>query len=345
MFTDKVRLKVSAGKGGSGVVSWRKEKYIPKGGPYGGNGGRGGSVFVQTDESHYCLGHLRHVTKIVADNGGSGGSANCTGKTGSDVIIYVPCGTFLRDCDSGEILFDFTNKGQSFCLCVGGKGGLGNSFFKNSIRRAPAFATDGKEGESREIELELKLIADVGLVGLPNAGKSSLHSFLTHSDAKIAAYPFTTLVPNIGIVQEGGFVLADIPGIIEGAHRGKGLGLNFLRHIERTRLLLFVLDAAKDYEEVSKDFQCLMEELLAYRADMLTKPICVVLNKMDQEEAEVVKDKFLENYPFNAESLFPISAKTGQGVEALVNFLNRKLIKYITPENSAIVAPTGQSSL
>lgn len=344
MFTDKVRFKVFAGKGGSGIVSWRKEKYIPKGGPFGGNGGKGGSVFVQTHESYYCLSHLRHVTKISAENGGCGGSNNCTGRNGSDVTIRVPCGTLLKDSNSGEILFDFTEKGQSFSLCLGGKGGKGNSFFKSSIRRAPAFATEGKEGEFREIELELKLIADVGLVGLPNAGKSSLHAFLTHADVKIDSYPFTTLVPNIGFVQEQ-FVLADIPGIITGAHRGKGLGLHFLRHIERTHLLLFILDASKGFEEVMKDFQCLMEELIAYRADMLTKPICVVLNKMDQPDTEIVSEKFLQSYPFDKESLFSISAKTGQGVEPLVSFLNRRLSKYMSPENSAIVAPTGQSSL
>lgn len=344
MFTDRVQFKVFAGKGGPGVVSWRKEKYIPKGGPFGGNGGKGGSVFVQTAESYYCLGHLRHVTKIAALNGSAGGTNNCRGKDGDDVIISVPCGTLLKDADSGEVLFDFTEKGQSFCLCLGGKGGKGNSFFKNSVRRAPAFATDGKEGESREIELELKLIADVGLVGMPNAGKSSLHVLLTHSEAKIAPYPFTTLVPNIGHVAEN-FVLADIPGIIAGAHMGKGLGLNFLRHIERTRILLFILDAAKEYEEVISDFQCLMEELVAYRADILSKPISVVLNKMDQPEAEAVKEKFLENYPFDPESLFAVSAKTGQGVAPLVNFLNLKLSKYTIPENSAMVAPTGQLSL
>nr|MCH9703351.1 GTPase ObgE [Chlamydiota bacterium] len=245
MFTDRIRLKLIAGRGGNGVVAWRREKYLPKGGPYGGNGGPGGSITIEACEQTASLDAFRYQRIIKGENGGSGGSNNRQGKRGKERVIKVPPGTLIKDADSGAVLFDFTKAGERFMICEGGKGGLGNTFFRRSTNRAPNFCTPGKEGQERAVELELKSIADVGLVGFPNAGKSTLIGQLTRSKAKIGAYPFTTLKPNLGVLEydyDKRITFADIPGIIEGAHENRGLGLEFLRHIERTRLLLFVID-------------------------------------------------------------------------------------------------------
>ena len=247
MFIDRVTIELAAGKGGNGVVAWRREKYIPKGGPCGGNGGKGGSIILQADTQVFSLDWFRNRRILKAENGQAGGSNNRQGKNGKDLVLKVPCGTLVKDMTTGEILHDFTADKEEFVLCRGGKGGKGNDCFKSPTNQAPNYCTEGTEGGQVKVELELKLIADVGLVGFPNAGKSTLISALADVKVKIAPYPFTTLQPNLGFIQCEDYsriYIADIPGIIEGAHQNRGLGFEFLRHIERTRLLLFVLDAS-----------------------------------------------------------------------------------------------------
>jgi GTPase len=247
MFVDRIEIDVAAGDGGNGVIAWRREKSIPKGGPAGGDGGKGGSVLLYVDPNCCGLEWFRHVRRIAAESGGKGGSANKKGADGEDTLLKIPPGTIARDMGTGEVLYDGVESHEQFVLCRGGKGGRGNVHFKSPTNRAPQIATLGEEGEKRIVEFELKLIADVGLVGFPNAGKSTLLSKLACRDVEIGAYPFTTLVPNIGYItygEEKRIYLSDIPGIIEGAHQNRGLGLEFLRHIERTKVLLFVLDAA-----------------------------------------------------------------------------------------------------
>ena len=326
MFTDRVILQVFAGNGGPGIVAWRREKYQPDGGPYGGNGGRGGAIYIEVDESLYGLDHYRHQKLYRAQNGSPGGSNDCTGKDGEDLILKVPPGTVLKDVSSREVLYDFTKHKEVFCVCKGGAGGKGNSYFKNSINRAPTHATPGKDGEEAVIELELKFIADVGLVGFPNAGKSTLLSSITTAKAKIGNYPFTTLTPNLGSLEQ--LVIADIPGIIKDAHKNRGLGFAFLRHIERTSALLFILDASGfEGRDPGEDLQVLMHELMEYDAKLLSKPFFIALNKVDHPGAEEIVSNFRKKYAYAPEQLFEISALTGQGVTALMERLKRKLIK------------------
>ncbi len=331
MFTDCVKIKVSAGKGGNGVIAWRREKYIPKGGPCGGNGGKGGSIIIEADVQVPSLDWYRNRRILSADNGASGSSNHRQGKTGQDLILKVPCGTLVKDSNTKEILFDFTEDKQSLVLCRGGKGGLGNDFFKTATNRAPNYCTPGKPGEAAEIELELKLIADVGLVGYPNAGKSTLISTLADIRVKTAAYPFTTLKPNLGFIElEGGsrIFIADIPGIIEGAHRNKGLGFEFLKHIERTKLLLFVLDASGiDGRDPLSDLHVLRDELTKYNPELANRPYLIVLNKCDTDESKEHLSHFYEKYESNREILHEISAIAYTGTEELVrqirSLLNR----------------------
>lgn len=331
MFTDRVVLQIFAGDGGAGVVAWCREKYRPDGGPYGGNGGKGGSIYIEVDESLYGLDHYRHQKIYRAPNGNPGASNDCTGRDGEPLILKVPPGTLLKNSITHEVLYDFTKHKESFCVCKGGAGGKGNSYFKTSVNRSPAYATPGKEGENATIELELKLIADIGLVGFPNAGKSTLLSLVTTAKAKIGNYPFTTLTPNLGNVvndELDKIVIADIPGIIKDAHKNRGLGFAFLRHIERTSALLFILDASGfEGRDPGEDLQVLMNELIAYEGSLLKKPFFIVLNKVDHPGADEIVANFKKNYAYNPEHLFEISALTGQGVTALVDFLKRKLIK------------------
>ncbi len=322
MFTDRVTLSLAAGKGGNGVVSWRREKYIPKGGPAGGDGGNGGSIILQAETDVVSLEDFRNRRIIKAQNGAPGGSNNCKGKNGEDLILKIPLGTLVKDAATQQILFDFTEKGQSWKICAGGKGGKGNTRFKSPTNQAPNIATDGTPGGSAEIELELKLIADVGFVGMPNAGKSTLISHLSNVRVKIAPYPFTTLRPNLGLVlfsDTSRLLIADIPGIIRNAHQDKGLGLSFLRHIERSSTLLFVIELSpwEETRDPFEEFLMLRKELEAYNPSMLEKPFLTVLNKIDIPGAKPLADAFRSKYPFASDTLFEISANTGEGCEHL----------------------------
>lgn len=329
MFVDRVLIQVSAGKGGNGVVAWRREKYIPKGGPAGGNGGNGGSIILEADAQIPSLDWFRHRRLINAENGGSGGGNCRQGRNGKELILKVPCGTLVKNTVTGEVLHDFTLDGEKWVLCRGGRGGRGNDSFKTPTNRAPNQFTEGKPGESFSIELELKLIADVGLVGFPNAGKSTFISTLAGLRVKIAAYPFTTLQPNLGFIELENYqriYIADIPGIIEGASQNRGLGLEFLRHIERTKLLIYILDASGiDGRTPSHDFRVLREEIYAYNPELLERPYLVALNKIDTEEAQSHIEQFRRDYSFPPDILFEISAAYGEGLEPLL----RQMIKLI----------------
>ncbi|HCL57024.1 MAG TPA: GTPase ObgE [Spirochaetia bacterium] len=297
-FIDEKRLKVIGGKGGDGCVSFRREKFIPFGGPDGGHGGDGGNVILVTKDNLHALSTLRGKVKFTAGNGEPGKGSNCTGAKGGDIIIEVPVGTQVKDEDTGFILTDLTVKGQEFIAARGGKGGAGNLVFKNSVNQAPRTAIPGEEGQERNLVLELKLIADVGLVGYPNAGKSTLISKISNAHPEVAAYPFTTLTPSLGVVnlsQWDFFVMADIPGIIVGAHEGKGLGFKFLRHIERTQVLLYLIDCfEEDWNEV---FKALKKELKLFNPLLAQKTFVVGINKIDSylsEDFEERKKAFLK---------------------------------------------------
>lgn len=329
MFVDRAFIQFSAGKGGNGVVAWRREKYIPKGGPAGGNGGKGGSIIFEADAEIPSLDWFRHRRLLKAENGGAGGGNCRQGRNGTDLILKVPCGTLVKNGNTGEILHDFTQNKERWTLCKGGRGGRGNDSFKTPTNRAPNQYTEGSEGESCYIELELKLIADVGLVGFPNAGKSTLISSLAGLRVKVAAYPFTTLQPNLGFIELENYqriYIADIPGIIEGASHNRGLGLEFLRHIERTKLLIYILDASGiDGRTASHDFRILREELEAYNPELLDRPYLVALNKVDTEESKEHIEQFSKDYKFPPHTLFKISAAYGDGLEALLREIAKRL--------------------
>jgi GTP-binding protein len=318
MFTDRVTLSLRAGKGGNGVIAWRREKFIPKGGPAGGDGGNGGSITLEADPEILSLEDLRNRRIIKAQNGRPGGASNCNGKNGEDLLIKVPLGTLVKNAATQEILCDFTTPKQKWTICSGGKGGKGNTHFKTSTNQAPNICTEGTLGQSAEVELELKLIADVGFVGMPNAGKSTLISHLAQVSVKIAPYPFTTLRPNLGLMIFDDFsrlLIADIPGIIEEAHLNRGLGLSFLRHIERSSTLVFLIELSPWQEERDpfEEFLMLRKELEAYNPQLLEKPFLVGLNKIDLEGTSALADSFRKRYPFSQETLFEISAQEGRG--------------------------------
>lgn len=332
MFIDRIRVRCRAGKGGNGIVAWRREKYIPKGGPAGGNGGKGGSIFITGDHNVYSLDWFSYKTVITAQNGTSGQSACKTGKCGEDLILKLPCGTIVKDVNTGEVLFDIQSHGQKHLLCQGGRGGKGNYVFRSSTNRAPNIATPGTAGDEKEIEFELKLIADVGLIGLPNAGKSTLINMLTDIKVKIAPYPFTTLHPNLGYIyskENEKILIADIPGIIEGAHVNRGLGYEFLRHIERTKMLIYVLDAATfNPHGPMGDFTILQNELRNYNPDLLDKPSLIVLNKSDVAEAQAaIAPTVAALHPKTA---FITSALTGAGCPALLQGIQGALSGALT---------------
>ncbi len=322
MFIDYAQIEVSSGKGGDGAVTFRREKYVPKGGPSGGNGGRGGSVIFEAQSNLSTLLDFKYKRKFFAGNGQPGGNSLKDGKNGKDVVIIVPAGTIIKDAETDEVLLDLSEDGNREVLFKGGTGGKGNSNFVTPARRTPRFATNGKPGIYAKLILELKLIADVGLVGFPNAGKSTLISKISAAKPKIADYPFTTLEPNLGIVRYKdfqSFTVADIPGIIEGAHQGKGLGLKFLRHIERTKILLFLIDITS--EDYQKDFDTLYNELKKYSKKLVEKQIIVSLSKSDllpeREIAKLQKTKFKK---IKTPTLV-FSSITGQGVNQLIDIL------------------------
>ncbi len=324
---DTARIQVKAGNGGNGCISFRREKYVPRGGPDGGDGGNGGNIILVATLGMSTLIDLRHNPRQVAENGGHGSGKQRDGADGNHRIIKVPVGTIVRDYDADDTLADLTEPDQKVVVARGGIGGKGNSRFKSSTFQAPRVAEKGEPGEEREISLEVKLIADIGLVGYPNAGKSTLLARTSAATPKIASYPFTTLIPNLGVVridQEQNFVLADIPGLIEGAHKGAGLGHQFLRHIERTKMLIHVIDlSATDGRDPVKDYEQLNLELGHYNSLLTDLPQIIALNKIDMPEAETNLTRVQEY--FGKRKVFPISAITGEGVNALMHQAYRSL--------------------
>lgn len=344
-FIDEAKIEVVAGKGGNGAVSFRREKFVPRGGPDGGDGGKGGSVFAVADENLNTLVEYRFVKRYQAKNGEKGHGSDRYGAGADDIELHMPVGTLIRDIDTDEIVADLTHHGQRVCLARGGKGGLGNIHFKSSINRAPKQATPGEDGEMRRLQLELKVLADVGLLGMPNAGKSTLIRSVSAARPKVADYPFTTLHPNLGVVrmdENNSFVMADIPGLIEGAAEGAGLGHRFLKHLSRTGLLLHVVDLAPfDDINPAEEALAIIEELRKYDEDLYDKPRWLVLNKLDmldEEEAERRTQAFLEHiswhhpapddrfeFDMHTPRLFKISALTHQGTQELVQQINQYL--------------------
>ncbi len=321
MFVDQARIFVKGGDGGNGAVAFRREKYVPQGGPSGGDGGRGANVVFQADEGLRTLMDFRYRRHYKGQRGEHGKGKNMHGASAPDLIIKVPVGTVIKDAETGAVLADLVENGQTFIGAKGGRGGRGNARFATSTHRAPAFAEKGEPGDERWLILELKLLADVGLVGFPNAGKSTLISRVSAARPKIADYPFTTLVPNLGVVEVApgeSFVMADIPGLISGAHRGAGLGHEFLRHIERTRVLVFILDCSGlEGRDPVADYETLLEELRLYRSDLLERPRIIAANKVDVPGAMEVVSSLQERV--KDIPVFPISALTGEGVDQLVN--------------------------
>ena len=323
MFIDRARVIVKAGNGGNGMSSFRKEKFVPRGGPSGGDGGRGGNVIFVADENINTLIDFRYKRKFVGANGVSGQSSDMHGARGEDLRVRVPVGTFIKDEDTDQILADLKENGQEATIALGGRGGRGNARFSNSINRAPTFAEKGEPGEELHLVMELKLLADVGLIGYPSVGKSSLLARVSAAKPDIAAYPFTTLSPILGVVSLGderSFVLADMPGLIEGAHSGKGLGHEFLRHIERTRVLIHVIDlAAVDGRNPVEDYQSINEELALYNEKLAKRPQIVAGNKMDLPEAQEHLAELKTLLAKDNREFFPISAATGEGLPELLN--------------------------
>jgi len=338
-FVDEARIHVKAGDGGNGCVSFRRERFIPRGGPDGGDGGKGGDVILQGDAQLSTLLDFTYPKQFRAQRGFHGKGKDQTGRNGEDLILRFPVGTLVREDQTGEVLQDLLFEGQPFVAARGGRGGRGNARFATSTLRAPRRAEKGKRGEERWLRLELKLLADVGLIGFPNVGKSTLLSKISSARPKIADYPFTTLAPNLGVVvrEEGRpFVVADIPGLIEGASQGTGLGLTFLRHVERTRLFIHLLEFSADpSRHPIKDFHALNQELKAYHPVLLKKIQIVALNKIDlpsvRERAGDLEKKFEEmGYPF-----YRISGKTGEGIEEMVEAVSRALQSIVDQANES----------
>lgn len=325
-FIDRAEVQVAAGDGGDGMVAFRREKYVPAGGPSGGNGGHGGSVYFRAVESLQTLLDFKYRRRFKADDGKKGGNKNCTGASGDDLIIDVPCGTIIYDLETEEILADLTEPYQQYCVATGGKGGLGNQCFLTNSNRAPEQAMPGRPGESRSIYLELKLLAEVGIIGLPNAGKSTLISSLSAARPKVADYPFTTLVPNLGVVRKptgDGTLFADIPGLIEGAAAGAGLGHEFLRHIERTKLLVHLVDATG--ADPIAAYHTIRQELAAYDVDLATKPEVLALNKSDaltEEEYLALQQQLAQAAD---REVLVISAATRYQLDLLLNNIWQQL--------------------
>jgi GTPase len=320
-FTDTTYIRVKAGNGGKGSVSFHREKFIAWGGPDGGDGGKGGSVYVQAEVELHNLSHLFKDRQYKAENGHPGMSNNRHGKDGADCIVKVPAGTQVIDHETGEVLADLLSEGERYLVAPGGIGGKGNAFFKSSTFQTPRFSQPGMQGDEKRITLNLKLIADIGLVGLPNAGKSTLLAAITNAKPKIADYPFTTLVPNLGVIQsDSGAIckIADIPGIIEGAHRGHGLGLSFLQHIERVKAILFILDITGD--DLNYTLDLLKSEINTYNSELTEKPYYILLNKIDLVDNDFVEER---KKSLMDKHVLPLSAATGQHINELLAIIDR----------------------
>lgn len=326
-FIDEATISVQSGNGGRGCVSFRRERFIPRGGPNGGDGGKGGDVFLKTTSHKRTLYHLQFKKHYKADNGAHGQGSRKTGAQGADLTLEVPAGTLVGNAATGETLHDLVEPGQVVMIARGGRGGQGNARFKSSTHRSPRFAQPGEPGEVLSLRLELKLLADVGIIGLPNAGKSTLVSMLSAARPKIANYPFTTLIPNLGVVSGHGdepFVVADIPGLIEGAHQGAGLGIQFLRHVERTRVLVHLIDASTlDPEDPLEPYRIVNRELALYSRTLAHKPQLVVLSKLDIDGAGELADRF--DSTLTQKSVSRISAATHQGLEELKSAMLKEL--------------------
>lgn len=330
MFVDKAHIYMKAGDGGNGIVSFRREKYVPDGGPNGGDGGRGGNIIARVDSGMRTLMDFRYKKKYLAENGEHGGQKNMFGKDGQQLIISVPPGTIIRDEKTGMVIADLVEAGDETIICKGGRGGRGNTHFKNSVRQAPNFAEQGKKGQERKIILELKMIADVGLLGFPNVGKSTLLSNTTKAKPKIANYHFTTLKPNLGVVEviKGkSFVMADIPGLIEGASTGIGLGHDFLRHVERTKVLIHVVDVSGiEGRDPIEDFDTINTEVYNFNPKLKDRLQVVAANKTDLIFGEnEAFDRFVEEMENRGYKVFKISAATGEGVEPLMEYVTEAL--------------------
>ena len=298
-FVDHAKISVKAGKGGNGCIAFLREKFRPKGGPCGGDGGHGGSVILQTDENLSTLHDLKYNKKYIASNGENGKGKNMHGKNGADIVISVPIGTIIKNYKNNTVIVDLNKNNQNFIIAKGGNGGFGNARFKTKSNTAPRMANNGQEGELLDLELELKVLADVGLVGFPNAGKSTLIRAISNAKPKVADYPFTTLVPNLGIVNHSeykSFVVADIPGLIEGASKGKGLGIQFLKHIERTKVLAFIIDINSD--SIKDEFELLCSELENYNLELLKKPKILFLSKCEMKEEKQFKKQDIPKVAF-----------------------------------------------
>lgn len=331
-FIDEVEVFLKAGDGGNGAVTFRREKHVPRGGPDGGDGGNGGSIVLETDANLSTLLDFRPGKHYKADRGGDGASKNQSGKNGADLVLKVPAGTQVRDAETGEMLADLVRLGMREALLRGGRGGRGNAHFVSSVRQAPKFAENGEPGEERRVRLELKLLADVGLLGYPNVGKSTLLSRVSAAKPKIADYPFTTLVPNLGVVRIGenrNFVMADVPGLIENAHQGAGLGIQFLKHLERTRLLVHLLDVSPTTgRDPLADYDTINRELALFNPDLAALPQVIVLSKVDtvadRESLQPLARHFERQGP---DPVFLVSAVTGEGIEPLLYHLTGLLDK------------------
>ena len=336
MFVDYAKIIIKSGDGGDGAISFRREKYVAAGGPDGGDGGKGGDIYFKVDKDMNTLVDFKYKKKFKAENGQNGSGSRCYGKSGEDLYISVPIGTVIKDANTLNVIADLSNMGQEELVLKGGKGGKGNSHFATSTRQAPRFAIDGEKGEEKELILELKLLADVGLIGFPNVGKSTFLSMVTAATPKIADYHFTTLEPNLGVVKTktgNSFVIADIPGIIEGASEGTGLGIQFLRHIERTRLLLHVIDVSgSEGRNPLKDFYTINEELKKYSEKLSTRKQIIVANKSDiMSDEELYKELEKEAKKQNIE-IYKISAATKQGINELLERVEQ-VLKELPKEN------------
>lgn len=341
---DRANIYVKAGDGGGGAITFRREKYVPRGGPDGGDGGKGGDVILRVSLSENTLIRFKYLAHFEAERGVNGQKSNKHGKSGGNKVITVPPGTLVRDADTGDLLADLTREGDEAVVVRGGRGGLGNQHFATSVRQAPRIAEKGEPGEERNLELELKLIADVGLAGLPNVGKSTLLAAMSAARPKIADYPFTTLEPNLGVVEidDQTFVVADIPGLLEGAARGVGLGHEFLRHVERTRLLIHVLDGAGALvgRDPVQDFDTINAELAAYGAGLEEKTQVVAVNRMDLAEAREAFPAISATLTARGFTVLPIAAATGQGVRELAREVRRRLDELPLAEE-VVAAPEG----